>query len=113
VPGWHRAIRFELEALRRTTKDDAAIAYLLGAGRLLRRVALTLAPRAEVAALHGASWVDLLDSLATTPLPSDIRSALAEDCYRGRTTVTVVAAHGALRRWVDHLRPPRRTAGTP
>lgn len=107
-----RAIRSELEALRQTASDAAAIEYLLAANRLLRRVALTLAPRATVAALHGAAWVDLLDTLAKSSLPADVRAALAEDCYRGKTTVTVVAAHTALRRWVDQLHLPRRAART-
>lgn len=108
-----RAIQAELEALRQTMSDDAAIAYLLAANQLLRRVALTLAPRATVAALHGTSWIDLLDTLAKTALPTEIRAALAEDCYRGRTTISVVTAHTALRHWVDDLHPPRRAARTP
>lgn len=111
--GWRRrrlrrAIRAELDALHRAESDEDVIPYLLAANQLLRRVALTLAPRNQIAALHGLAWVDRLDAFGTAPLPAEVRRALAEDCYRGRTDVTVDGVHAALRRWVAGLRLPPR-----
>ncbi|MCC6202208.1 MAG: DUF4381 domain-containing protein [Gammaproteobacteria bacterium] len=114
--GWRRrrlrrAIRAELEALHRARSDEDVIHYLLAANQLLRRVALSLASRDGVAALHGTAWVDRLDALGAVPLPAAVRQALAEDCYRGRTDVTITSVHAALRRWVAGLHLPPRAGG--
>lgn len=111
---FRRAIRAELEMLRRDAEGvTETIGYLQDVNRLLRRVLLSLEPRQRVAALHGPAWIELLESHSRTALTPEVRAALAEDCYRGSSSVTIEAVHAAVRRWLDGLRLPNlaRRAG--
>ena len=59
---WPRAARDELEGLRARLGEAAPDAILAEASVLARRALLAVAPRAEIAALHGDAWLGALDA---------------------------------------------------
>ncbi len=61
--GWQRDARAELELLRQNVGEVEVADSLSGLSRLVRRVALMARPRAEVAALQGGAWLDVLDEI--------------------------------------------------
>jgi uncharacterized protein DUF4381 len=104
-----RAARQELDALARAYaegRDVAGLAQDLSA--LLRRVALARHPREEVAALHGARWLEFLEANARGGFPRDVAEALEAALYR-QAQPGASGAHereqverwlGAVRRWI-------------
>lgn len=73
-------------------------------GTLLRRVAIRLYPRAEVAALTGEAWLEWLDRPFGTPrfraAPGRI---LVEAAYRRQAEADVDALIGLCREWVRRV----------
>lgn len=49
---------------------------------ILRRTALAIAPRADVAGRTGDDWADWIGSLLPNAMPEDVRGHLAADLYR-------------------------------
>jgi len=104
-----RAARQELDALARTFaegRDVASLAQDLSA--LLRRVALARFPREEVAALHGARWLEFLERSGRGGFPRDVAEALEAALYRraqpdaseARGREQAERWLGAVRRWI-------------
>ncbi len=105
--------------------DPAArAAQVVAYSRLLRRVALAVRSREEVAALTGQRWLALLDELAGEPLfrGSVAGRLLLESPYRppgaGVDEADLAALQGATRRLLKRLaanrqadRPPAEQAG--
>lgn len=89
-----RANRYRREAL--ALLRDAATA--LEIAELLRRIALVIAPRSEVASKCGSEWADWIASRLAKPMPEEVRQCLSGRLYRGS-----VASEGpeALRSYVS------------
>ena len=68
---YRRAALQELAAAR----DAATVA------ELLRRTALAVAPRSEIASLTGEAWLDWLDSRASSSIPDEVRNRLGRGLY--------------------------------
>jgi hypothetical protein len=101
-----RAARLELDALARAYaegRDVASLAQDLSA--LLRRFALARFPREEVAALHGARWLEFLERSARGGFPRDVAEALEAALYRQPPLGASEREQaqrwlGAVRRWI-------------
>jgi hypothetical protein len=101
----HRAALAELRRLAQgyaTTRDPHALAAELSV--LLRRLVLARCPRAQVAGVAGAAWLELLDGLSPrAPLDSAARRALLEAPYRRGAPCDADALITACERWLRAL----------
>ncbi len=71
---------------------------------LLRRVALSQSPRVEVASLHGAAWVEFLQSKLDDPrLHGEIGELVAAGPYRAAIDFDTNEVVTAVRDWVQRL----------
>ena len=96
----YRANAYRRAALRElaATKTPAAIAIVL------RRTALAVSSRQDIAALHGAQWLDWLAERTGSPVPDEVRQELSTALYQKSEPAP---ASGALRafaqKWIkDH-----------
>jgi hypothetical protein len=81
------------------SRDDHALAAELSV--LLRRVVLSVRPRAQVAGLAGGAWLDALDALAPrAAFDARTRRALLEAAYRRGEPVDGAALIAASERWL-------------
>jgi len=105
--GWLQAARGELHQLRDEAvgADPAArAAQVVAYSRLLRRVALAVRSREEVAALTGERWLALLDELAGEPLfGGEVGHLLLETPYRPPGAIVGEAELVALQSAARHL----------
>lgn len=94
---YRRAALAELDGAR-STNDIATI---------LRRTVLAIAPREEVAGLHGEAWPRWLADHAPTPLPGEVRELLANSLYDPSLPPEApVSLRGFARDWIrHHVRP--------
>lgn len=108
---WQRN-RYRREALAELMRlegaaHDAGVA--LGMSELLKRVALTAYPRAEVAALNGRQWFAFLDRTGGTHFASGLGATLERTTYRppaGALAVDEIRAlAGEIRTWIRQHRP--------
>jgi hypothetical protein len=103
----HRAARYRREAL-------AVLAVLHEAAEvsaLLRRTALAIAPRAEIAALTGTAWPDWLAARCPGAMPQAVRALLAAGIY---ARAGAAPDSAALRAWAAHwIRTHAAPATTP
>ena len=84
--------------------DTRQLATRLSA--LLRRVSLTLFPRAEVAGLTGPAWLAFLDRVAGTRLfSSGPGRALAEVPFQPHAAADGAELLGSCRSWLEALGP--------
>lgn len=108
-----RAVRREFKGLRkawRASGDDQAL--LRGLSALLRRVAITTAPRESVAGLQGEAWLAFLDA----GLPERRRGGftegvgrvLADGPYRPDATLDAKPLLKLTRVWLERTTHPRR-----
>jgi len=104
-----RAARQELDALARAFAEGRDVASLAqDRSALLRRVALARHPREEVAALHGARWLEFLEASARGGFPRDVAEGLEAALYRqaqpgasdAREREQAARWLGAVRRWI-------------
>ncbi len=74
--GWN-ANAYRREAVKQLakTEDPAVVA------EILRRVALAILPRAEVAELSGEAWARWLSETCSTPMPAEVREQLVSGLY--------------------------------
>jgi hypothetical protein len=99
-----RANAYRRAALRElaSAQDASAIA------EILRRIALAVAPRAVVAEMTGAAWLDWLAEQYPEPLPDAVRSQLTRGVYgRSAASQELSALRDYATRWIArHHRPP-------
>ncbi len=88
---WRAADKWRANAYRRmalrelaTLKDAASIA------ELLRRTALVVIPRAEVASSTGKEWVDWLATQSPVTVSPEVRHQLSRGVYQRETELTEV-----------------------
>lgn len=91
----HRTNRYRREALATLATAHAATEV----SALLRRTALAIAPRAEIAALSGSAWADWLAARCPGTMPEPVRSALAGAIYARELPAECTEA---LRAWAAH-----------
>ncbi|MDG9925681.1 MULTISPECIES: DUF4381 domain-containing protein [unclassified Pseudomonas] len=110
---WRRD-RYRREAIARLAEieralgDDARrLAALRELPELLKRVALSMPDRPQVATLHGSAWQHFLQQRSPTPLPEDFSHHLATLAYApaphlatwSREQQQTLLAHA--RRWIE------------
>lgn len=72
-----RANAYRREALRQLDRLDDPVAI----SELLRRTALAIAPRSDIARLTGDAWPEWLAVRAGTPMPAGVRRQLGSGLY--------------------------------
>jgi len=94
----HRAWRrWQGAAYRRAAQRTlAAAGDAAGIAEVLRRTALAIAPRAEVAALDGERWVRWLEDRCAVEMPEPVRTLLGRGVY---APAAPAADLDALRAW--------------
>jgi hypothetical protein len=98
---WH-ANAYRRAALRelKAAKDTTAIA------ELLRRTALAVVPRADVAAKAGAGWVDWLAQQSPDAMPTEVHKLLTFGLYaRPGTENEVRLLRDYAAAWINRHRP--------
>ena len=101
-----RASAYRREALRelRAANTPAEIA------ELLRRTALAIAPRSQIASLSGDSWTEWLDSSGSHRMPRPVRDLLAGSVYDPATQPTDIALiREYAETWIQRHRLPQAT----
>jgi hypothetical protein len=73
-----RADAYRRAALRELAAAQSAVAI----AELLRRTALARVPRAVIAELHGAQWLDWLEARCAVAMPDAVRLMLGRGIYR-------------------------------
>ncbi|MCB1873763.1 MAG: DUF4381 domain-containing protein [Chromatiaceae bacterium] len=99
-----RALQAALDAIERDLTAGPAPQPVAKLSALLKRIALSRHPRAEVAALNGAQWLSFLDRTggngAFTTGPGRV---LAEGAYHATLeSFDVAGLMHTVRRWVKH-----------
>lgn len=102
----YRANAYRRAALRRLQSMDhnpAAIA------EVLRRTALAIAPRTEIASMNSGEWVDWLTARSNSPIPDSVRAQLTTGIYAhpGTELGDVSALREFAAHWITQHRPPR------
>jgi hypothetical protein len=77
-----RWFRWRADAYRRAALRELQSAHTVSAvSEVLRRAALSIAPRSTVAELTGAKWPQWLAETSPDPIPSQVRDQLASGIY--------------------------------
>lgn len=95
-----RANAYRRAALAGLERADGALEI----AALLRRTALAIAPRAEVAALSSSAWPDWLDRRGPEAMPAEVRAVLARALYAPAPAPDPAALRAYARRWISHHR---------
>ena len=113
---WRRrreAERYRVEALEELARLEGRVAQGDTAGALtelpvlLKRVALAVWPRAEVASLSEWRWTDFLAARGAHEVPDRLANLLREGEYRAPATLAAQSAEdararlGEARRWIE------------
>lgn len=94
-----RANAYRREALRELETADSSA----GISEILRRVALSIAPRDEVAAQTGNSWTQWLTAHCPEPMPEDVRDQLTIGIYRPPPSGDdLTALREYAKHWIHH-----------
>jgi hypothetical protein len=92
----------ELRTIAASAEDNTAVAAAAIAG-LLKRTALAVFPRSEVAGLHGRAWAEfLIDTSGNDPLVRSKAPELTTAAYRSE--VNGAALVEVARRWIKQHR---------
>jgi hypothetical protein len=107
---WH-ANAYRRAALR----ELAAARDAAGIAELLRRTALVIAPRAQIAERTGSSWLDWLDAQGAGIMPEAARAQLTGGVYaRTIPEGDISALRDYAARWISgHRHVPTRTPPAP
>jgi len=81
--------------------------YLSEVNTSLRRIALTVKPRTEVARLTGASWIAMLNAMSTHRLADQSTQALSDLAYRPDPDASVEQLHADVLQWINQLKVPQ------
>ena len=107
--------RYQANAYRRAALRELAVAQdLPSIAELLRRTALAVAPREEIAAMTGDTWLDWLSAQSPEAIPDVVREQLTTGVYEQRGAdqeLTPLRRFAA--RWIAHHRSPLVDAGPP
>ena len=86
-------LHWKADAYRRAAlRELESMTEPVAVAELLRRTALAVAPRREIAALTGQAWLDWLDARSSTPMPQGVRRLLVAGVYAGGTTTDPAGA---------------------
>ena len=112
----HRAWkRHRANAYRRAALRELAVAQDLPAiAELLRRTALAVAPRDEIATMTGNAWLDWLTSQSPEAIPDAVRDQLTAGVYDQRVPDReLTPLRNFAARWIAHHRSPTDSARLP
>jgi hypothetical protein len=111
---WRHANRYrrealaELDALERDAgHPDGLLAEALAIPELLKRVALSVWPRASVAPLSGAQWVEFLGAHYDRPIAPELARLLQDEEYQKAGTLGALpddqarAVFAGARAWIE------------
>jgi hypothetical protein len=78
--------------------------YLSDVNTTLRRIALTVKPRHEVAKLTGSRWVAMLNAMSSHQLADQSAHALSELAYQPAAQASVERLHADILKWINQLK---------
>ncbi|MEM6279633.1 MAG: DUF4381 domain-containing protein [Verrucomicrobiota bacterium] len=100
--GWRRWRSWRASAYRRAALEELAEAHSsLDVATILRRTALAVAEREEVADRSGSAWIEWLEAALPGSLEAGVREQLVEGIYRSRSDTSAsepLRAYAA--RWI-------------
>lgn len=125
APGWYVVIalalvaaawmairswkRWQSNAYRReAARELASLESSAAIAELLRRTALAIAPRSEIAEKTGTAWLDWLSAQLPEPMPDAVRVQLTSGVYRassGSQELSSLRDYAA--RWIARHQSPR------
>ena len=108
----HRAWkRHRANAYRRAALRELAVAQdVPSVAELLRRTALAVAPREDIAEMTGIAWLDWLSAQSPEAVPDAMREQLTTGVYdRRRPDHELTALREFAARWIAHHRSPLTT----
>jgi hypothetical protein len=96
--------RWRANAYRRAALRELQSAHTVPAiSEVLRRVALSIAPRSTVAELTGAKWPEWLAETSPDPIPDQVRDQLASGIYASAADVgDLEALRSYASNWIQH-----------
>ena len=100
---YRRQATAELVQLQKTLAANTAAASATQALTILRRCALHIAPRHEVAALAGSEWTNFLASRSDVQLSDELSALLTSVAYQPVQQIDTASARRAIdfaQRWV-------------
>lgn len=95
---YRRAALQEIE----TARDPSAIA------EILRRTALAVSSRQDIATLAGTSWTDWLASRISTAMPDPVREILSSGIYQKHSPDSLAPLRDYARAWIANHKSPAR-----
>ncbi|WP_417739442.1 DUF4381 domain-containing protein [Rosistilla oblonga] len=105
-----QANRYRRAALQELQSADSAAAI----SEILRRTALTIQTRGEIADLVGDRWATWLSEAAAQPMPPQVREQLASAIYRkSETTDELHSLREYADRWIQTHEIPAATNSLP
>lgn len=100
----------ELVAVKRqydTNRDDRWLVQRLS--EIIRRYAMAIFPRAEVAGLAGSSWLGFLDRTGgTNQFTEGVGHLLSSGPYRSELAESAAHLLPLVERWIQQVSPPTR-----
>lgn len=85
----------------RWNDDQQTEQYLVGAGRILRQIAVHICGRQAVSSATGEQWMEALASMSTRPVQETLRSALTQAAYQPNPRLNVDQAHQDIVDWLQ------------
>jgi hypothetical protein len=110
-----RWFRWRANAYRRAALRELQSAHTVPAiSEVLRRTALSIAPRSTVAELTGAKWPHWLAETSPDPIPKQVSDQLASGIYSpDANTSDLEALRSFASGWILHHRQPEVFDSTP
>lgn len=125
APGWYAVIsllllttlwiawrlwrNWQSNAYRRAAlRELASTQDITSIAEILRRTALAIAPREEIANNTGTTWLDWLDSQSPKPMPDTVRQQLTRGVYADPSSAQndISNTRSYASQWITHHRRP-------
>lgn len=109
---WRVGKKWKANAYRRfALRELAGLDDAASIAELLRRTALAVTPRSEVARSSGSQWVDWLAAQCPVPIPPQVRHQLSRGIYEREAESTEVdLLHDYAAKWISgHQTIPAET----
>jgi len=103
-----KAVKKQLKALKMNTQLDDKL-KLIELSSLMRRTAVSIFPRTEVASLTANTWLDFLDKHSNTPLfNSETGRLLIDAAYRKSPNLNeLTALFDLCENWINQQKEPK------
>jgi len=82
---------------------ECKVSYLQNCSAILKRLALSISKRKEVANLSGEAWVIWLNQQGTKSLTETTKHTLSTDCYTPSPAADIPQLHNDLVQWIKGI----------